>query len=97
MLKVAMSYLSKEDAEDALHDIIERIGQKNKDDFSKLRDNKKGFFVVIARNHLLRNASENGASFQEHKSPIHKNRSKMSGFERVVKKGKRKKFLLPMA
>jgi RNA polymerase sigma factor, sigma-70 family len=53
MLKVAMSYLSKEDAEDALHDIIERIGQKNKDDFSKLRDNKKGFFVVIARNHCL--------------------------------------------
>jgi len=53
MLKVAMSYLSKEDAEDALHDIIERLGQKNKDDFSKLRDNKKGFFVVITRNHCL--------------------------------------------
>lgn len=53
MLRVACSYLSKEDAEDALHDIMKKLSIKFQKNFSDLCDKRTAYFVTITKNHCI--------------------------------------------
>lgn len=53
ILRVASEYLSREDSEDALHDVMQKLSKKFEGNLQDLCDNSKSYFVTITKNHCI--------------------------------------------